>query len=90
MVIAIFYILGLLAGAIAVIFSVDALTIQFISKTILRYFLPVGVGAPLIISSIGHVFKSDLAARRLGWAAGSPFHKEVGFWDGAGRRCPPY
>jgi hypothetical protein len=49
----------------------------------LRWFLPVGVGMPLALAFFGHVFRSELAARRLGWPAGNPFQWELGFWDGA-------
>ena len=49
----------------------------------LQYFLPVGVGLPLILAFFGQVFQSDLAARRLEWPVGNPFQKELGFWDRA-------
>jgi len=51
----------------------------------LRYFLPIGMGVPLIVAGVGHGWFGDTAARRLGWPAGSPFQRELGFWDlGAG------
>jgi hypothetical protein len=83
MVITIFYILGLLSGFFMVFLSGQWHSSQQISQMLLRTFLVIGVGIPLLISSIGHIFKSDLAAKRLGWPIGNPFQKEVGFFDGA-------
>src|SRR5271169_3550638 len=80
--IAIFYVLGLLAGGIAALLSGHPDAIQVAAHTMLRYFLAVGVDMPLILAFFGHVFRSELAARRLGWPTGNPFRWEVGFWDG--------
>ena len=81
--IAIFYVLGLIVGGVAALLSNQPHTTQLMAQTILQYFLFVGVGLPLVIAFFGHVFQSDLAARRLGWPTGNPFQKELGFWDGA-------
>ena len=81
MAVAIFYVLGLLVSVAAVLLMGQAHTVKTGAEVMLQYFLPVGVGLPLIFAFSGHVFRSDLAARRLGWAMGSPFQKEVGFWD---------
>ena len=83
MAVAIFYVLGLVVAGTAALLSSGPHTTQEMAQTMLHYFLPVGVGLPLVFAFFGHVFQSDLAARRLGWPAGSPFQKEVGFWDGA-------
>jgi len=78
-----FYIIGLLIGFIAAIISKQSFSTQSYAHTVMQYFLLIGVGVPLVIGFIGHVFQSDLAARRLGWPTGNPFQKELGFWDGA-------
>ena len=77
------YVLGLIVGCAAAALSYPQGPAQLFAHTMLRYFLPVGVGLTLLFASIGHVFKSRIAARRLGWPADNPFQKELGFWDGA-------
>ena len=76
------YVLGLTVGVAAALLM-HAQTTPAFAQIMLRCFLPIGVGLPLVFSFVGHVLMSDRVAARLGWAAGSPFQKEVGFWDGA-------
>lgn len=49
--------------------------------TVLMWQLAVGLGLGLIWAGIGHLLMPDMVARSIGWAAGSPFQREVGLWD---------
>lgn len=84
MVIVILYFAGLASGIAACwIGGVPLTTLTGSAPTLFRYFMLVGVGLSLVIAFFGHVFVSDMAAKRIGWPTGNPFQKEVGFWDGA-------
>jgi hypothetical protein len=80
--IAIFYVAGLAAGVIAG--ATGSGGSAAFAGAMLRWVLLVGVGVPLLISGLGHVFRGETAARRLGWPSGNPFQTELGIWDGAG------
>ncbi len=79
MVIALCYLLGLAAGGAAAVAHGDGQA----AAIMLQWFLPLGVGLPLIVAFFGHSFGGVKAAQRLGWPPGSPFQTEVGIWDGA-------
>jgi hypothetical protein len=81
MLIVIFYLAGLVVACAMALLTNQPQTTSSIAGVMLQYFLPIGVGLPLLISGLGHVFQSDLAAKRLGWPTGNPFQKELGFWD---------
>ena len=84
MFIGICYVLSLTAGVVAVMLQPAPHTLQLAAPTLIRFVLLIGTGIPLVVGCYGHVFQSDMAARRLGWPTGSPFQKELGFWDLAG------
>jgi len=86
MVIAICYLLGIAVGAIAA--AVHAGNAATAAALMLRWVLLVSVGIPLVVAFAGHTFGGHRAARRLGWAEGSPFQTELGIWDGAGGVLP--
>ena len=48
-------------------------------ETFLMYFLVVSVGFQGIYCFVGHYFLSDQVAESIGWPAGNPFQKEIGF-----------
>ena len=78
------YLVSLMVGTVAVFLQPGPHMLQAVAGTLLRFVLLLGTGIPLVVGGFGHVFQSDMAARRLGWPAGSPFQKELGFWDLAG------
>jgi hypothetical protein len=47
----------------------------------LLYALVVGVGIGGLFGAVGHLMAPDRVAEQLGWATGSPFQTEVGFFD---------
>ena len=81
MFIGICYLASLAVGTAVVFLQPGTRTVQLVAGTLLHFVLLLGVGVPLVVGGFGHVFKSDLAARRLGWPSGNPFQKELGFWD---------
>ena len=42
-------------------------------------FLVISIGISSLIGFVGHIFFADRIAADIGWAAGSPFQREVGF-----------
>jgi hypothetical protein len=48
---------------------------------VLMWQLAIGLGLGLIWAGIGHLLMPDQVAASIGWAAGSPFQREVGMWD---------
>ena len=52
------------------------------------------IGVSGIVGAIGHLLRSDAAARSMGWPPGSPFQWEVGVaylgWGVLGLMCPWY
>jgi hypothetical protein len=48
---------------------------------VLMWQLAVGLGLGLIWAGLGHLLMPDQVAASIGWAAGSPFQREVGMWD---------
>jgi len=49
--------------------------------TVLMWQLAIGLGLGLIWAGLGHLVMPDQVAASIGWAAGSPFQREVGMWD---------
>ncbi len=48
---------------------------------VLMWQLAVGLGIGYIWAGLGHLLMPDQVAASIGWAAGSPFQREVGMWD---------
>jgi hypothetical protein len=42
-------------------------------------FLVIGIGISSLIGFVSHIFFADQTAASIGWAAGSPFQREIGF-----------
>lgn len=49
--------------------------------TFLAWQLAIGLGLSSIYAAFGHLVFADRVAASIGWAAGSPFQREVGMWD---------
>jgi hypothetical protein len=49
--------------------------------TVLMWQLAVGLGLGYLWAGFGHIMVPDQVAESIGWAAGSPFQREVGMWD---------
>ncbi len=73
------WLLGIVAGFIAVLCSPEGITIAAASETLLFYQLTITVTLSGLIGFIGHVLRSDMVAESIGWEKGSPFQKELGF-----------
>jgi len=48
-------------------------------EVFLLSFLVISIGIASLYGFVGHVFFADTTAANIGWAAGSPFQREVGF-----------
>jgi hypothetical protein len=48
---------------------------------VLMWQLALGLGLGMIWGGLGHLLMPDQVAESIGWAAGSPFQREVGMWD---------
>jgi hypothetical protein len=81
MFIAIFYLVSLIVGALVALLQPSAHTLPVVAETLLHFVLLIGVGITLVIGGLGHAFRSDFVAQKIGWPTGSPFQKELGFWD---------
>jgi hypothetical protein len=69
-----FFILGILIGLAQVLLMGK----DFISAFLMSFLLT-NVGLQGIFAFIGHFFRSEKAARGIGWPVGNPFQKEVAF-----------
>ena len=72
-----FYIIGLLAGIIAVILKKRRSTAD-IAETLLLYQLTITVCLSSLLGFVGHVFMSEQIAAQIGWVSNG-FQKELGF-----------
>ena len=72
-----FYIIGLLAGIIAVILKKRRSTAD-IAETLLLYQLTITVCLSSLLRFVGHVFMSEQIAAQIGWVSNG-FQKELGF-----------
>jgi len=77
MIFLVFYIIGLLAGIVAVITKKRRNTAD-IAETMLLYQLTVTVSLSSLMGFIGHVFMSEQIAEQIGWVSNG-FQKELGF-----------
>jgi hypothetical protein len=82
-VIAVSYVVGIVTGLIAGATHSESGVSGFAGE-MLRWTFLIAVGIPLLIAFVGHTFRGEVAARRLGWPPGNPFQTELGIWDGAG------
>jgi len=73
-----FLILGLVAGAVSLLFKPKPLTRRTVVEVLFSYFLLIAIGLNNLVNFVFHVFYGDLAASFIGWAQ-SPFQAEVGF-----------
>ena len=85
-----FFILGLIAAAIAVARQPDGFTRANVAEALLAYFILFSIGFSYFYNFVFHVFFGELAASYIGWAD-SPFQAEVGYAVSASPRsaCSP-
>lgn len=73
-----FFVLGLIAAAIAIARKPDGFTRANLAEELLAYFILFSVGFSFLYNFVFHVFFGKLAASFIGWAD-SPFQAEVGY-----------
>lgn len=73
------WIIGIGIGTVTVIFNSRCRSVGSVCSNLLFYQLTVTCFLMNFIGFMGHVFYSDMVARSIGWATGSPFQKELGF-----------
>jgi hypothetical protein len=73
-----FFVLGLLASAIALWSARPPRTFAVIVEPLFAYFLLFSIGVSFLYNFVMHVFFGAMAARFIGWAD-SPFQTELGF-----------
>ncbi len=73
-----FFIVGLIAAAIALWRAPRPVSTQAIIEALLKYFLLFSIAASFFYNFVFHVFFGELAASYIGWED-SPFQAEVGF-----------
>ena len=73
-----FFVLGLIASAIALAFSREPRTFPVVVEALFSYFLLFSFAVSFFYNFVFHVFFGELAAEFIGWAD-SPFQAEVGF-----------
>jgi hypothetical protein len=79
-----FFVLGLIASAIALAFSREPRTFPVVIEALFSYFLLFSFAVSFFYNFVFHVFFGELAAEFIGWAD-SPFQAEVGFASRASR-----
>lgn len=79
MIFIVLWMVGLLAGFATILFNPGIHTFTDVCSNLLLYQLTVTLALSNFVGFIGHVFKSDMVAKKIGWAKGSPFQKELGF-----------
>jgi hypothetical protein len=73
-----FFVMGLIAAAIAVARKPDGFTRANVAEELLAYFILFSIGFGYLYNFVFHVFFGELAASYIGWAD-SPFQAEVGY-----------
>jgi uncharacterized protein DUF6790 len=73
-----FFVLGLLASAVALWFTQQPRTSPIITEALFSYFLLFSIGVANFYNFVMHVFFGEMSAHFIGWAD-SPFQAEVGF-----------
>ncbi len=75
----VYVILIIAFSAVDLLIFQGALTAGVVASTLLRWCLVIGVGVSGVIAFIGHFFRADEVAGKIGWPAGSPFQREIAF-----------
>jgi hypothetical protein len=73
-----FFVLGLIAAAIAIARKPDGFTRANVAEEVLAYFILFSIGFSFLYNFVFHVFFGALAASFIGWAD-SPLQAEVGY-----------
>jgi Family of unknown function (DUF6790) len=73
-----FFVLGLIASAVALTFSREKRTFPVVVEALFSYFLLFSIAFSYFYNFVFHVFFGETAADFIGWAD-SPFQLEVGF-----------
>ena len=73
-----FLIIGLAAGAIALINKPKPMPADVVAEALFSYYLLFTIGVNNLVNFVFHVFVGDTAAKFIGWEQ-SPFQAEVGF-----------
>lgn len=73
-----FFVVGLVASAIALARRPRPLTGLSVAESLLKYFVLFSVGISFLYNFVFHVFAGQFAAQLIGWAD-SPFQAEVGY-----------
>jgi hypothetical protein len=60
-------------------FAIPPIAAGTVVSVLLLWCLAIGVGVGGIYAFMGHFFRADEVARRIGWQPGSPFQREVAF-----------
>jgi len=71
--------LGLLGAAIHLFFDKESRGRSRVIEILLLYLIPSAIGLMGLWAFVGHIFFSDRVASLIGWPAGNPFQKEIGF-----------
>lgn len=72
----------LLAAGVTIHLAADKKTprdARRIVELVLMYYIFIFFGLSQVMSGLGHILQSDKIAAYIGWPAGSPFQKELGF-----------
>lgn len=75
------WVAGLIIGIITAIANPNISSFGELCTNLLFYQLTVSISLSGLIGFVGHVFKSDMVAEKIGWAKGSPFQKELGYTE---------
>jgi hypothetical protein len=73
-----FFVVGLVASAIALALAPKPLTGLIVAERLLKYFVLFSIGISFLYNFVFHVFAGQFAASVIGWAD-SPFQAEVGY-----------
>ena len=74
-------VIGILIVTVAdlALFAQQPVTAGTAISTLLLWCLVIGVGIGGIYAFMGHFFRADEVAQRIGWPAGNPFQREIAF-----------
>ena len=73
-----FFVLGLIASAIALAFHRGPRTSKVVVETLFKWFLFFSIGISYLYNAVFHTVFGEMTAKLIGWAD-SPFQLEVGF-----------